>query len=224
MEAWILFLGVFLGGPLLLVVTLGIVSAQRDRERKARVWQWAVTNGWQFQEGIAAPWTDRLPGRNRRGLGLVLTGMMGGRWVTVAEYSYQTSDSDGTTTHRYIVVRVMLDRPHPWLAVERRGLVSQFGRALFGDKPGATGNVMFDSRYRIATANAAHAKAAISPALIDAHLTGWLPYWSLLGNELLACTSTGKIKDPNQIPSYAGSLLRVADLLGPIDFSGPSDS
>ncbi|MFD6355631.1 hypothetical protein KHQ06_14975 [Nocardia tengchongensis] len=227
MEVLIPILGVFLGGPLVLVIVLASITSRIERDRKARVRQWAIANGWRFQERAYAPWTNRLPGRNRLGLGVTVTGMMGGRWVTVAEYHYQTTSSSGdsttTHTHRYVAVLVLLDRPHPWLAVRRRGLMSQFGRALFGDKPTATGNVMFDSQYRVEAADAGHAKAMVSPPLIAAHIAGMVPQWSLVGNELLAYAPAGVFKDPNMIPGYAGPLMHVADLLGPVDFSGPSD-
>ncbi|MFD7846891.1 hypothetical protein ACFV4K_28660 [Nocardia sp. NPDC059764] len=134
-----------------------------------------------------------------------------------------SGDSTTTHTHRFIVVLVLLDRPHPWLAVQRRGLMSQFGRALFGDKPTATGNVMFDAQYQISAADASHAKAMISPPLIAAHIANAVPQWTLQGNGLLGYFPAGKFNDPNLIPGYAGPLLHVADLLGPVDFAAPVD-
>lgn len=217
--AWIAGSGVFFGGLLLLLIVQGNKVSNAERERKVRLWQWAAANGWQIQEHASAPWTDRLPGHNRRGLGVMVTGMIGGHWVTVAEYSY----TDTENTYRFIVVRIMLDRPHPSLAVQRRGLASQFERALFGDKPTATGNVLFDARYAITATDRAAAKAMVGPPLIAAHIQGWLPSWSLVGNELLTYIKAGKFQDPKQIPAYAGPLLRVANLLGPTDYSPPSD-
>ncbi|MGW4533788.1 hypothetical protein ACWEOI_22855 [Nocardia sp. NPDC004340] len=209
----------FVGGPLLLMLIYGIKQSNADRARKERLWRWAVANGWQFQEHAVAPWTDRLPGRNRRGLGVMVTGVIGGHWVTIAEYTFTATDS----TEHYVVVRIMLDRPHPSVAVQRRGLASQFGRALFGDKPTATGNVLFDSRYTITASDRSQVKAMVGQPLIDAHIHGWLPSWSLVGNELLTYMTAGKLQDPNQILACASPLLRVADLLGPTDFAPPTD-
>ncbi|MTE12477.1 hypothetical protein [Nocardia aurantiaca] len=226
MEAAVLVLGVLIGIPLMLLAVLLPIAVLAERDRKRRLHEWAKANGWTFQERSSAPWTTRLPGRNRRGLGVTLTGIVNGRWVTVAEYRYETTSSTGESTtaktHRYIAVLVLLDRAHPSLAVRERGMMSQFGRALFGDKPTATGNVMFDARFRIDAADAGYAKAMVGPHLVAAHIAGAVPQWSLVGNELLGFTPAGKLKDPNLIPWYAGQLSRVADLLGPVDFAaGP---
>ncbi|MEC3952642.1 hypothetical protein VMT65_06335 [Nocardia sp. CDC153] len=175
-----------------------------------------------FQVTPRVRWLSRVPGRHRRSLGVSLTARLGGRWVTVTEYSYVTrsgsGDSETTTRYHYIVVVVQMDRAHPWLAVHQRGLMSQFGRALFGDAPTATGNVLFDSRFRIDAFDAGHAKVMVSPGLVQAHIAGAVPQWSLVGNELLTYVRTyDKIRDPNQVPLYAAQLLRVADLMGPVD-------
>ncbi|GAB0107193.1 hypothetical protein JMUB6875_61860 [Nocardia sp. JMUB6875] len=217
-------IGIIFGIPVLVLIVVLPITLRVERDRKELIRGWAGLHGWMFQERSVAPWTARLPGRNRRGLGVTVTGQLGGRWVTVAEYSYETSSGSGesssTTTHRYIVAVVLLDRPHPPLAVRQRGLVSQFGRALFGDKPTATGNVLFDARFRIDAADPSHAKAMVGPNLVAAHIAGAVPQWSLVGNELLTYTPvSGKLRDPRQIPWYAGQLLHVADLLGPIDLA-----
>ncbi|WP_280495238.1 hypothetical protein [Nocardia asiatica] len=213
------------------VVLLAVVlplSIRAERARKATLWQWATARGWTFAEGGRARWTARLPGRNSRGLGVTMTGQLGGRWVTVAEYSYQTTSSSSTTrtsptrtsttrtsTHHFVVVLVLLDRAYPPVAVHSRGLLSQLGRAIFGDKPTATGNVLFDAQYRIVTSDPACAKALVGPALIEAHIARAVPHWSVVGAELLTCTPTsGRLRDPNLIPGYAAPLLRVAELLG----------
>lgn len=199
-------------------------SARNERERQAMLWKWADANGWTYALRARAPWTARLPGNNSHGLGVSLTGLLGDRWVTVADYSYETTShtttSDGstrtdTTTHRYIAVVVHLDRVHPPIAVHSRGLVSQFGRALFGDKPTATGNVRFDAHFRIAAADPVHSKALVGPALIDAHINRAVPLWNIVGTDLLAQHPiSGTLRDPNQIAAHAAPLLRVADLLG----------
>ncbi|MGW4243456.1 hypothetical protein [Nocardia sp. NPDC004722] len=218
--------GAFFAVMIVVTVVAIPLTIRAERERKARIRDWAATYGWSFQERATAAWTGRVPGRNRRGIGVTVTGRVGGRWVTVSEYSYQTTRHSGeyryTKTHFYIVAVALLDRPHPPLAVRYRGVISHLGRALFGDKPTATGNAAFDSRFRIDATDPAHAKAMVSPALIAAHLTGAVPQWSLVGNELLTYTTfSGKIQDPRLIPWYAGQISRVADLLGPVDLVAP---
>ncbi len=215
-------LGVFGLLVVIPVVFLAVVvpmSMRAERARKAVLWDWAVTHGWTFTERGRAAWTARLPGRNSRGLGVIVSGSLGGRWVTVAEYSYQTTSSSGdsttTTTHNFIVVLVVLDRMYPPVSVRHRGVFSQLGRAMFGDKPTATGYGLFDSQFRIDAQDPVCAKALVGPALIAAHTARTVPSWSLVGAELLTRIPTsGKLRDPNMIPGYAAQLLRVADLLG----------
>ncbi|MGK8485409.1 hypothetical protein [Nocardia asiatica] len=226
MEVGLVFGALIAMAVLPVVVVLAValpLSIRAERARKAALWQWATARGWTFSEGGRAHWTARLPGRNSRGLGVTMTGQLGGRWVTVAEYSYQTTSFDSsstttsttTTTHRFVVVVVLLDRAYPPVAVHSRGLLSQLGRAIFGDKPTATGNVLFDAQYRIVTPDPACAKALVGPALIEAHIARAVPHWSVVGAELLTCTPTsGRLRNPNRIPGYAAPLLRVAELLG----------
>ncbi|WP_067813908.1 hypothetical protein [Nocardia inohanensis] len=109
---------------------------------------------------------------------------------------------------------VHLDRQYPSVAVHRRGVFSQLGRNLFGDKPTATGNEYFDARFRITAADPVWAKALVTPPLVHAHLTAQLPEWSVVGAELLSYHHAAKIHDPNQIPAHAARLLHVANLLG----------
>ncbi|GAB2509620.1 hypothetical protein [Nocardia heshunensis] len=222
----LLMIGLILGTPIVLMIVLIPITIRAERARKTRIREWAAACGWHFQERASAAWTGRVPGHNRHGIGVTVTGHMGGRWVSVSEYAYQTTshsgDSTQTDTHHYIVAVAQLDRPHPPLAVRGRGLVSMFGRALFGDKPTATGNVLFDARFRIDAADPAHAKAMVSPSLVAAHIAGTVPQWSLYGNELLMYTKvSGKIQDPRLIPWHAGQISHVADLLGPVDFVAP---
>ncbi|MEC3916212.1 hypothetical protein [Nocardia sp. CDC160] len=217
----IVFLFAVIALPVFLVILVSCVANVTEQQRRTRIREWAMANGWMYQVNPRVPWLGRLPGRHRRALGVSLTARLGGHWVTVTEYSYVTrsgsGDSETTTRHHYIVVAVQMDRAHPWLAVHRRGLVSQFGRALFGDAATATGNALFDSRFRIDAFDARHAKVMVSPGLVQAHVAGAVPEWSLVGNELLTYTRTyDKIRDPGQIPMYAAQLLRVADLLGPV--------
>jgi hypothetical protein len=217
-----LIIGVLVAVPVVLFVVLLAVlpmAIHADRARRAILREWAAAHGWTYSASSRAPWTTRLPGRNGRGLGVTMSGQFGGRWVTVAEYSYRTTSSNGdsttTTTHRFIVVLVLLDRMYPPVGVYHRGLLSQLGRAMFGDKPTATGNVLFDSRFKIAAADPVCAKALVGPRLIDAHIARAVPQWSIVGAELLTCIpASGKLRDPNQVIDYAASLLRVADLLG----------
>ncbi|MET8876826.1 hypothetical protein [Nocardia sp. NPDC004604] len=229
--------------PIVLVVALLAVaiplSMRAERARRAGLRQWATQHGWTFVESSRAPWMSRLPGHRRQRVGVTLTGQIGGRWVTVADYSYETTSTstsssststsssalgEGSTTthtkthtkthtHRFIVVVVLLDRPLPPASVHSRGALSKLGRSLFGDKPTATGDERFDSRFRIASADPGYARWLVGRPLREAHLAGAVPDWSLAGQELLSYRP-GQLRHPDATPALAAPLLHVADLLG----------
>jgi hypothetical protein len=56
-------------------------------------------------------------------------------------------------------------------------------------------------------------RTLVGPALINEHLAGRVPAWSLAGPDLVMWQD-GRINDPLQIEAMAGQLVRVADLLG----------
>ncbi|GAB2667355.1 hypothetical protein [Nocardia goodfellowii] len=214
MDALSLLLGLPCVGLLALLAVLVPLQIRAERERKDAVRHWAARNGWQVAEQTRQQWTSRLPGRNSNGVGMTLTGPVGGRWVTVAEYYYETTDSDNSTTrHHFVVVVVRLDRPLPPVKVATRGALSQLGRSLFGDKPTATGHPVFDSRFRVIAPDERAAHQLIGPPLIEAHLTGAVPPWSVLGHDLLV-HYPGRLRAPETIPAYLAPVLRVAGLLG----------
>ncbi|MFI6166115.1 hypothetical protein ACIBCN_04940 [Nocardia sp. NPDC051052] len=221
MNSVVLFIGLGVVLMVGLLIVFAVLSIHAERQRRNRLQAWTTANGWSFTQHARADWTARLPGRNKGGLGAMLTGPMGGRWVTVADYHYTTtstsyssdnSSTTSTTKHHYIAVVVQLHRPYLPIAVEPRGLLSQLGRSLFGDKPTATGNAAFDARLRIRTSDPNYARWLISKPLIDAHVANVAPPWSLAGQDLLSYR-TGRLQNPEQIPALAAPLLHIADLL-----------
>lgn len=202
-----------------LLVVLIVVSVRRERERHRRIRYWVARHGWTIVTRPVVDWEARLPGQNRRGVSLLVHGMMHGRVVAVAEYSYTTesmSDSQGnrsTTTHYLIVTAVRLDVPYPPIAVESRGALSRLGRAMFGDNATAIGDDEFDRRFRVRTRSPAMAQNLLGPALVAEHLAGRVPPWSLASQDLLSWQA-GQIGDPRQIATLAARLLRVAQLFG----------
>lgn len=184
MDSVVLVIGLGVVLMVVLLIVFGVVSMQLERQRRNGLRAWTAANGWTFTEFARADWTARLPGHNRGGLGVLLTGQLGGRWVTVADYHYKTtstsyssegSSSTSTTKHHYIAIVVHLHRPYVPIAVVPRGPISQLGRSLFGDKPTATGNAAFDSRFRIRTTDPNYARWLISKPLIDAHVANISP-------------------------------------------------
>jgi hypothetical protein len=204
-----------------LVIVLAVVGHRRERERKERLQYWAVRNHWQYQPHPRVEWWRRMPGRNRRGVSLALMGVLGGRPVAVAEYSYTTTsttnNSDGSTsssstTHHYVLYVVRLREPWPAVAVHRRGAMSRFGRTLFGDRATALGYEPFDSAYRISAERPETVRQVFGRDLVAEHVAGRLPEWSLHGDELMS-TEAGRIAEPERIPGRFGALVRIADLI-----------
>ena len=133
-----------------------------------------------------------------------------------AEYQYTTttgtSETSTTTTHHYVLYVARLRQQWPAVAVQHRGAVSRFGRALFGDRATAIGYEPFDSAYRISADRPEAARAIFRRGLVDEHVAGRLPEWSLYGDELMTY-ETGRIDDPEAIPARCAPLVRVADLI-----------
>ncbi|MFG3703671.1 hypothetical protein ACGF7U_02900 [Micromonospora sp. NPDC047670] len=202
------------------LVALVVTAHRRERERRERWRHWAAHHGWAYVERPQVAWTDRVPGRSRRGVRFALTGTLHGRPVGVAEYAYTEThtstgaDGNQTTssqTHTYVVCSVWLRRQFPPLAVAPRHLFSKLGRALFGSDTYATGYEEFDRQWRVGAA-APGQQALVGPTLIGAHLAGAVPAWSVRGAELITYRR-GRLEDPALVPSLAAPLITVADLL-----------
>ncbi|WP_109529981.1 MULTISPECIES: hypothetical protein [Nocardia] len=220
-------MGTLCATPLLvfLPAVVGAVGVHAEHRRRHALRQWAANNGWQYAEGLHAPWTARMPGANARGVGVALTRVLDGRRVTVADYHYRTTtnerSTDGTTRtttrrHHFVVTIVHLDRPHPPIAVVERGTLGILHRSIFGDKPTATGNIWFDNRFWIASRDPGYVRHLVGPDLIDAHIAGAVPLWSVAGNDLMTY-SVGHLNRVRAIPEHITPLLRVANLLGRTD-------
>ncbi|MGA5299225.1 hypothetical protein ACPCHT_04820 [Nucisporomicrobium flavum] len=231
---------VILGGSLTcmaavvaLVVVSVVAGRRRERERREALHRWVAAHGWTIVPNPAVDWSERLPGRNRRGVTLALTGALWGRRASVADYSHtvttSTTTSDGqggtthgtqSTTHHYTVLVVHLDRPSPYLGIQPRGTLSKWGRALFGTGT-ALGHEQFDKHFQVVGEPGA-SPYPLSAALLAAHVAGAVPVWTLQGTDLLAMT-TGRLRDPETIPQLLGPLYRVADLLaGRVAAAGPA--
>jgi hypothetical protein len=212
---------------IVLVVVAIVVSVRQERQRREALRAWAGRHGWTYVERPAATdWSARLPGRNRRGVSLMLSGVMGGYPVSVADYSYTTTSSstthraDGTpstststTTHHYVVVVVRLPRPGPSVEVQPRHGLSKLGRAIFGEAKTALGYEPFDRAFRIYAKDPAAARRLVGRSLAGQHLAGQVPAWSLYGVDLLTY-ERGRLGDPARIPGLVAPLVRVATLLG----------
>jgi hypothetical protein len=218
---------VLAGAALVVLIVVGIVvSVRRERRRREGLRLWAAQFGWTYLERPSTDWGDRLPGRNRRGVSLMLSGVVEGYPVSVADYQYTetststTQNASGTSststssrTYHFIVVVVRLARPGPTVAVQPRGGLSKFGRAVFGDRASALGYEPFDQRFKVVTKDPAAGRHLIGPLLANEHVAGRVPAWSLRGAELLTF-ERGRLGDPARIPALAAPAVRVAGLLG----------
>ena len=209
-----------------LIVVAVVASVRHERQRREALRQWAASSGWTHAERPATDWGSRLPGRNRRGVSLALSGVVGGYPVTVADYSYtetRTSTTHGaggtassstrSTVHHFVVVVVRLPRPGPPIEVQPRHGLSKLGRAIFGDRATAIGYEPFDRAFRITAKDPAVVRQLVGPLLAGEHVAGQVPQWSLHGAELLTY-QRGRLGDPALIPGLAAPLVRVATLLG----------
>jgi hypothetical protein len=210
---------VVFGGLIALVVVLVVYGGRRERAQLEAFGQWALRNEWQFVPQPAVAWAQRLPGHNRRGVTLALFGLIGGRHTAIGEYQYTTTSTSqmgeqtttSTQTHRYVVMVTWLSRPGPTLSVARRRALRRVGRALFGDR-NTVGFEPFDSAFHVDTDDPTASRRLLGQNLVAEQVAGWLPEWSLTGNELMTVRQ-GRIGDPAGIPAQLAPLLRVADHL-----------
>lgn len=217
----------------LLVAGSTVLSARRRRAE--RLLAWARANGWILTERPPADWARRLPGGNRNGVGPALSGHARGRPVTVAEYSVTdvrtttvtdgvggVATSDTPVAHFYIVVVTRVLRPLPDIDVEpRTGVARLFpgdgsppraglARVFPGDGS-PSGDPRFDRAFRLRTADPAAIPAWCTAPLIQAHLDGLVPAWTLTGAELMT-VEPGRLT-PATVATNADRAANLAALL-----------
>lgn len=210
-----------------LVLLVTVAARRRERRRMDSLRSWAQANGWAVTERPAVDWGARLPGGARRGVSVTISGVVRGRRVSIGEYTVTdtqvttvtdgaggTSTSTTSNTHHYTVAVALLTRPMPNTAVEQRGGLSRLTRAVMGPGDYATGNPAFDRVFRIRTESPPSIRTWCSPALLDAHLRGHVPTWSVHGIELLTYRP-GRL-DPAAIVPQAEQVAYLAALLDPL--------
>jgi hypothetical protein len=222
-NPWSVLIPVIVIVVVALIVVAATISVRHERRRRAALRQWAAHHGWTYAERPRPDWARRLPGQDRRGVELMLSGPLHGYHVSVADYTYVTTstsmtDSHGTsstsrTYHRLVVVAVRLPWAAPAVGVAPRHALSRLGRAVFGEGATAIGNADFDKAFKVSTKDPVAARRLVGPALVAEHLAGRVPAWSLNGADLLTY-HRGRVPDPAGIADLAGPLVRVAALLG----------
>jgi hypothetical protein len=177
--------------------------------RWAQLRQWAHANGWTLSAKPVVDWGARLPGGNKHGVTLALSGAAGGRRTGIGEYSFHKPGGTTTTTHEYVVLVLHLDRPSPYLGVLPREVLDRWGHDPLGT--GAPlGEDDFDDGHRV-VGDPAQAAYRLPPELVAAHVAGTVPPWTLYGTELITWYP-GRI-DLAHLGEQVGPLHRVARLL-----------
>lgn len=206
---------------LVIAIPLRIRARKREQARAAALAAWGSSLGWTaFPRETQVRWTERLPGRADRGIRYLFSGQRGGRTVGVAEYAYYettTTNVNGqtqttTTTHRYLVCVVDVGSEYPAIEVGARGSGSKLWRWLTGPKDTELGVADFDEKFRVSTDTPEMARQLLGPTLVQAHVAGQVPAWSLYGRDLLAYWP-GRLEPTTALPAL-DALLWVADQFG----------
>jgi hypothetical protein len=196
------------------VALVAVLTRRRRRGRAGRLEGWAHENGWTVTRRPVVDWGVRLPGGNRDGIATMISGRVRGRPVSVAEYVVTGGRTDVTMVspdNIYAVTVAVLAQPLPGISVEPRGPTSLRDQVVAGPGESATGNVAFDRTYRIRTNDPDAVPRWCTSQVIEAHLRGQIPAWSVHGNELLTYENGRLI--PAAIPGRIGPVTYLADLL-----------
>jgi len=219
--ALILFLLVIGGGVsavVVLAVAVGRAAARAERRRRDAFYAWTMTSGWQLYEGdVATTWRHRFAHLSRFQIRRLAGAPVHGLPMTAADCHYvtHTTDGQGHSQTSDVSLSVFVARlPGRWpdIEVRDRGLGSRFLRALGRESPIEIGHPLFDQRFRVETADPRAAHALLSPALVDAHLRGQAPAWSIRGGELVI-VEAGRLA-PERIGPGVQRLGWLAELLG----------
>ena len=212
---------IVVGVGLVIAIPLGLIARRRERARSAAIGSWAGSLGFTaYPPGTPVRWTERLPGHSATGVSRLFAGQRGGRTVGVAEYEYHETTTQMinnqpqtmTSTKRYLVCIADVGAEYPAIEVVERSGGSKLWRWLTGPKDTEIGVADFDERYRVSTESPEVARQLVGPALVQAHVEGSVPPWSLYGSDLLAYWP-GRL-DPSSALPHLDAVLRVADLLG----------
>jgi hypothetical protein len=219
MAALLLFAVILIGivgtAATALVVAVGRAAARAERRRGEALYAWAAANGWQLREGdVPAPWRQRLAHLRSFRVRRLVYGAVGGLPVLAADchYTAHGTDGQGNSQSTDVSLSVFVARlPGVWPDIEVRGrrLGSRLLRALGRSSRVEVGHPLFDQRFTVEAADPRAAHAVLSPALVDAHLRGLVPPWSLHGGELLVA-EMGRLTPEDVLPGAQ----RVAWLAG----------
>ncbi|MDN3351117.1 hypothetical protein [Actinomadura sp. DC4] len=218
----VLFLLVLAIGGIAAVTVLAVAvrraAARAERRLRDALYAWTMTSGWQLYEGDAATsWRHRFAHLSRFQIRRLADGVVHGLPMTAADCHYVTHSTDAqghSQTHTVNLIVLVARLPGRWpdIDVRGRGLGSRFLRALGHQSAVEIGHAQFDQKFRVETADPRAAYALLSPALVDAHLRGQAPQWSIQGGELMI-VEQGRL-DPGRIGPAIQRLGWLAETLG----------
>jgi hypothetical protein len=209
--------GVIGMGALLIIVVIR-AGAKAERRRLDALYAWSMANGFRLVEGdVNTPWRHRLAHLSRFGIRRLVHSVVYGLPVVAADCHYTThsTDANGNAQSTTVSLSVFVARlPGSWpdIEVRNRHLGSRLLRALGRQSAIETGHPMFDQRFSVAATDPHAVRALLTPALVDAHLRGQAPAWSLHGGELML-VSSGRL-NPDGIRPEIERLGWLAQLLG----------
>lgn len=211
-------MGVMGAGITVLFRALRTAQIKAERRRRDALYAWTMASGWRMHEGDAATrWRPRLAHLRGFRMRRLAYGTIGVLPVTAADCRYETTTTNAegqaqTTEVNLSVFVAALPGAWPEITVGNRHLGSRMLRALGGHSGVEIGHPGFDRRFRVETADPYAARTLLSPALVDAHLHGRAPNWSISGGELMVL-ETGRLT-PERIPPGVERLRWLAAVLG----------
>jgi hypothetical protein len=187
----LLLVGGMGAGVAVLVIAVRKAAIKVERRRRDALYAWTMANGWRMHEGDAATrWRPRLAHLRGFRMRRLAYGTVGPLSVTAADCRYETTSSNGqggtqTVEVNLAVYVAALPGAWPEIMVGNRHLGSRILRALGGHSGVEVGHPEFDRRFRVETVDPYAVPRLLSPALVDAHLHGQVPNWSISAGELM---------------------------------------
>jgi hypothetical protein len=189
-------------------------SNRRKQHRRAgSVPQWAARHGMTYTaDGGRPEWLHQLPEARPWSVGALLTGLVDGREVRLADCWYPRDSPRGADRERRLAAVVELGRDLPDITVATRAAHSWWPWWR-SNAVGFTGDKVFDSWYEVTTADPDAARTLLGDDLRYDLTEGLLPAWQVHGSTLLAYWSPSATLSADTLDQRLAELLRLTDLV-----------
>lgn len=196
------------GLTVLVFLLLGVGALLRVHTARRALALWSARTGWSPVVGRTVwPWTAQQTSSDAVTVHCAVGTITEGYPLIVGEVSWARNGLDGSVERsdgRGIFAIVRLPRPYPYVAVQRRRLVRR-GRA---------GEDEFNVQFRILLEDLSLADRLAAPALREAHVTGRVPPWTIVGDELYAVIPTRRLLRPALAVDLSNRMLFLVRLIG----------